>query len=169
MGALASLWSLAQRVRVVAEPPARRAVVAPPPARPRPTLAATASRFEQIEQAVWAHWRPRVCAAVIAVLADEGAAARAAARPICCGQPMRRHDARPVAWLTWVGRVHVTVDRYRCRMCGIECRPLLDRLEVEPGRASGGLARQLALLGSVVPFPLAAALASPSWASAPTR
>jgi hypothetical protein len=38
---------------------------------------------------------------------------------------------------------------------------LLDRLEVEPGRPSGWLARQLALLGSVVPFPLAAALADP--------
>jgi hypothetical protein len=34
-------------------------------------------------------------------------------------------------------------------------------LEVEPGRPSGWLARQLALLGSVVPFPLAAALADP--------
>jgi hypothetical protein len=74
---------------------------------------------------------------------------------------MRRHDARPVSWLTWVGRVYVPVDRYRCRTCGAEDRPLLDRLEVEPGRPSGWLARQLALLGTVVPFPLAAALADP--------
>lgn len=161
MRALASLWSLAQQVRVVAETPPPREGVAPPPAPPRPTLAATPSRFEQLEQAVWARWRPQVCAAVIAALADEAAAARVAARPICCGQPMRRHDARPVSWLTWVGRVHVTVDRYRCRTCGTEGRPVLDRLEVEPGRPSGWLARQLALLGSVVPFALAADLAQP--------
>ena len=161
MRALASLWSLVQRVRVVTETPPRREVVAPSPAPLRPTLAASASRFEQIEQAVWARWRPQVWAAVVAALAEEAAAGRAAARPICCGRPLRRHDARSVSWLTWVGRVQVTVDRYRCRTCGTERRPLLDRLEVEPGRPSGWLARQLALLGSVVPFPLAAALADP--------
>jgi len=47
-----------------------------------------------------------------------------------------------VAWHTWVGRVHATVDRYRCRRtCGTERRVLLDQLEVEPGRPSGWLAR----------------------------
>lgn len=127
----------------------------------RPPLAAGASRFEQIEQAVWARLRPAVCAAVTAALAEEATAVRTRARPICCGHPMRRHDARPVSWWTWVGRVQITVDRYRCRTCGTERRPVLDVLEVEPGRPSGWLARQLALLGSVVPFPLAAELAWP--------
>ncbi len=161
MRAWTSLWTLAQRVRVVAEP----VVAAPPVPRPappvRPTMAATATRFEQIEQAVWAQMRPAVCAAVTAALADEAAALRTAARPICCGQPMRRHEARAVSWLTWVGQVRATVDRYRCRTCGTDVRPLFDRLEVEPGRPSGRLARQLALLGSVVPFTLAADLAGP--------
>ena len=161
MSALASLWSLVQRVRVVAEPPPRSASVAPPPAPTRPTLAVAPSRFEQIEQAVWARWRPQVCAAVTAALVEEATTLRAGVRPLCCGQPMRRHDTRAVSWLTWVGRVQVPVDRYRCRTCRQDRRPLLDRLEVEPGRASGGLTRQLALLGTVVPFTLAADLAWP--------
>jgi hypothetical protein len=168
MRALASLWSLARRVRVVADalPPRD---VAPAPEAQRPALAATPSRFEQIEQAVWARWRPQVCAAVVAALAEEVAAVRTAARPICCGQPMRRHAARPVSWLTWVGRVHVTVDRYRCRTGRRARRPVLDRLEVEPGRPSGWLARQLALLGTVVPFRSRRPWPTRSWASAPTR
>ena len=161
MAVLGSLWGLAQRVRVAPEPVPRSARVAPPAPLARPTLPATAPRFEQLEQAVWARYRPVVCAAVSAALADEAAAQRAAARPVCCGHPMRRHDARAVTWQTWVGRVHATVDRYRCRQCGAEQRPLLDVLGVEPGRLSGWLARHLALLGSVVPYTLAAELAAP--------
>ena len=105
--------------------------------------------------------RPQVCAAVTAALADEATAQRASARPVCCGQPMRRHAARAVSWLPWVGGVRGSVERDRCRTCGQACRPLLDRLEVEPGRPSGWLARRVALLGSVVPFTLAAELAEP--------
>ena len=161
MRGLTSLWDLARRVRVVAEPVVPLVPVAVPAPPARPVLAATASRFEQLEQAVWARMRPQVCAAVTAALADEAATQRATARPVCCGQPMRRHDARAVSWLTWVGGVTVTVDRYRCRTCGAACRPLLAWLEVEPGRPSGWLARRLALLGSVVPFALAADLAGP--------
>ena len=161
MGAMRSLWGLVQRARVAPEPLPHPDRVAPPSPPVRPTLAATATRFEQLEQAVWAQYRPVMCAAVSAALADEAAAQRAAARAICCGRPMRRHDARGVTWQTWVGRVHVTVDRYRCRQCGAEQRPLLDRLGVEPGRLSGWLARQLALLGTVVPYTLAADLAAP--------
>lgn len=161
MGVRQSLWGLAQRVRVAPEPVARPAPVAPPAAPVWPTLAATATRFEAIEQAVWARYRPVVCAAVSAALADEAAAQRAQGQAICCGQPMSRHDGRPVSWRTWVGGVQVMVDRYRCRQCGAEQRPLLKVLGVEPGRLSGGLARQLALLGSVVPYALAAELAAP--------
>jgi len=161
MATLTSLWSLVQRVRVVSASAPPPAPVPPRPPPAYPTLAPTATRFEQIEQAVWARLRPTVGAAITAALAEEAAAQRAAAHPICCGQRMRRHDARAVTWLTWVGRVQVTVDRCRCRQCGRERRPLLDRLEVEPGRPSGWLARQLALLGSVVPYALAAELARP--------
>jgi hypothetical protein len=161
MGVLRSLWGLAHRVRVAPESVPRPDRIAPPAPPVHPTLPATATRFEQIEQTVWARHRPVVCAAVSGALADEAAAQRAEARPICCGHPMRRHDARAVTWQTWVGRVHVTVDRYRCRQCGAERRPLLDILGVEPGRLSGWLARHLALLGSVVPYALAAELAAP--------
>jgi hypothetical protein len=51
------------------------------------------------------------------------------------------------------------VSRYRCPPCRYECRPLLDLLGVEPGRISGALARLLALLATVAPYPLAARLA----------
>jgi hypothetical protein len=84
------------------------------------------------------------------------------AAPSCsgCGQPMGYHDARRVSWLARFGRLQASVARYRCPACKRECRPLLDRLGVEPGRISGSLARVLALLGTVVPsYTLAARLA----------
>jgi hypothetical protein len=48
---------------------------------------------------------------------------------------------------------------YRWPPCRYECRPLLDLLDVEPGRISGALARLLALLATVAPYPLAARVA----------
>ena len=64
------MWGLAQRVRVAPEPVLRPNRGAPPAPPVRPTLAATATRFEQLEQAVWARYRPVVCAAVRAALAE---------------------------------------------------------------------------------------------------
>jgi len=55
--------------------------------------------------------------------------------------------------------LHAAVSRYRCSPCHYECRPLLDLLGVEPSRISGALARLLALLATVAPYPLAARLA----------
>jgi hypothetical protein len=49
--------------------------------------------------------------------------------------------------------------RYRCRPCQQNRRPLLEVLGVEPGRISGSLARLLAVLAVVAPYPLAAQLA----------
>src|SRR5204863_9066036 len=57
------------------------------------------------------------------------------------------------------GHLHASVARYRCPACKDECRPLLDLLGVEPGRICGSLARLLALLAVVAPYPLAARLA----------
>ena len=74
---------------------------------------------------------------------------------------MRRHDRRPVRWLTWVGEVRADVTRYRCATCRAERRPLLETLEVELGQPSGWLARQLGVLGCVASYPLAAQLAGP--------
>lgn len=81
--------------------------------------------------------------------------------PACaqCRQPMKRHDTETVSWVARFGTLHASVARYRCPGCHNELRPLLDRLGVEPGRISGSLARLLALLTAVAPYPLAAALA----------
>jgi len=81
--------------------------------------------------------------------------------PICsqCGQPMKGHDTETVSWVARFGGLHASVARYRCPACHDERRPLLDLLGVEPGRISGSLARLLALLAVVAPYPLAAALA----------
>ena len=81
--------------------------------------------------------------------------------PACsrCNQPMKRHDTATVSWKARFGRLHASVARYRCPNCQEERRPLLDLLGVEPGRISGSLARLLALLAVVAPYPLAAQLA----------
>ena len=92
---------------------------------------------------------------------DAVAMAARGTAPSCthCGQPMRCQDTRPVSWLARAGRLQAPVSRYRCPPCRYECRPLLDLLGVEPGRISGALARLLALLATVAPYPLAARLA----------
>jgi hypothetical protein len=64
-----------------------------------------------------------------------------------------------VSWWARFGRLRTRVARYRCPACHGECRPLLDLLGVEPGRISGSLARLLALLAAIAPYPLAARLA----------
>jgi hypothetical protein len=115
----------------------------------------------QLERDVWDRFRPQVRDAGQAALDARATAEATHARPICCGQPMRRHDCRPVPWLTWVGVVRASVTRYRCADCRAERRPLLDTLEVEPGQPSGWLARPLGLLGCVASYPLAAQLAGP--------
>jgi len=160
---LPTIRELIARVRVAPEPDAPvRAPAAPSPAPPvRPQWAAQASGFVQLERDVWDRWRPQVRGAVQAALDALATAEATHARPICCGQPMRRHDCRPVHWLTWVGDVRASVTRYRCAGCRAERRPLLETLEVEPGQPSGWLARQLGLLGCVASYPLAAQLAGP--------
>jgi hypothetical protein len=79
-------------------------------------------------------------------------------KPVCCGQAMRHHDTPRQRWRTWVGFVSARCWRYRCKLCGAERYPLLEWLGVEPGQASGLLARLLGLLGCVAPYPLAAEL-----------
>ena len=164
MRGLLSLRSLIARVRVaperlVARPPMPAERPRAPPTRPR--LADHASRFVQLERDVWDRFRPQVRDAVQAALDSLATVEETAARPLCCGQPMRRHDCRSVQWLTWVGAVRAQVVRYRCAGCRMERRPLLATLEVEPGQPSGWLARQLGLLGCVASYPLAAQLAGP--------
>ena len=129
-----------------------------PPARP--ALAADLPRFLLLEREVEIEYRPQMLAALQSKVDAVADAARGTA-PACphCGQPMRCQDTRPVSRLARRGRLHAPVSRYRRPPCRCECRPLLDLLGVEPGRISGALARWLALLATVAPYPLAARLA----------
>jgi hypothetical protein len=126
----------------------------------RPVLAEQASQFILLERAVEEEFRPLILAEL--QLRVEAVAKTAdAAAPNCpgCGQPMRRKDTRPVSWIARVGRLRVPVTRYRCAPCRIQRRPLLEQLGVEAGRICGALARWLAILAVVAPYPLAAQLA----------
>lgn len=114
----------------------------------------------RLEREVEDEYRPQMLEALqrkvnaVAESAEETA-------PSCsqCGQPMDRHDRRQVSWRARFGRLRAAVTRYRCKPCRQERRPLLDLLGVEPGRLCGSLARLLALLAAVAPYPLAARLA----------
>jgi len=126
----------------------------------RPELAEQASQFMLLERAVEEEFRPRMRAELqrrVEVMAETAQAVA----PECprCGQLMRRQDTRSVSWLARFGRLQARVTRYRCASCRVQCRPLLDALGVEPGRISGSMARLLALLAVVAPYPLAARLA----------
>jgi len=126
----------------------------------RPVLADAPPCFLVLERDVEIEFRPQMLAALQSKVDAVADAARSTV-PSCphCGQPMRCQDTRPVSWLARCGCLHAPVSRYRCPPCRYECRPLLDLLGVEPGRISGALARLLALLATVVPYPLAARLA----------
>ena len=142
----------------MAEPRLACPVPAPPPVRP--SLSDQPSRFILLEREVEQEYRPQMLARLqqkVDAVAEQ-AQARA---PVCgqCGRCMSYHDRRTVTWLACWGRLHASVARYRCRLCQQEQRPLLDLLDVEPGRICGSLARLLALLAAVAPYELAARLA----------
>ncbi len=129
-----------------------------PPARP--VLAEDPPGFLLLEREVEIEFRPQMLTALQSKV-DAVADAARATPPSCphCGRPMRCQETRTVSWLARAGRLQAPVSRYRCPPCRYECRPLLDLLGVEPGRISGALARLLALLAAVAPYPLAARLA----------
>jgi transposase-like protein len=131
-----------------------------PIASKRPVIAEEASKFILLERAVEEEFRPLILAELQHRVEAVAETAEAVA-PDCprCGKPMRRKDTRPVSWIARVGRLRVPVTRYRCKPCGTQRRPLLEQLGVEAGRICGSLARRLALLAIVAPYPLAAQLA----------
>jgi hypothetical protein len=135
----------------------REAQIAPPV---RPVLADGPSEFLLMERAVEDEFRLRMLKE-LQCRVDALAEARRGDSPAGthCGQAMICQDVRPVSWWARFGRLRTRVPRYRCPVCHSERRPLLDRLGVEPGRISGSLARLLALLAAVAPYPLAARLA----------
>src|SRR6266702_3256803 len=126
----------------------------------RPELAEQASQFMQLERAVEQEYRPLMLAELQRRVAAVAQTTQAT-EPACprCGQTMHRKDTRRVWWLARFGRLSAQVSRFVCRACHMQSRPLLDLLGVEPGRISGSLARLLALLAAVAPYPLAARLA----------
>ena len=126
----------------------------------RPWLADHPSQFLLLERAVEDEYRPRMLKE-LQCRVDALAESARASSPACagCGRQMVCQDVRPVSWVARFGRLRTRVARYRCPACHGECRPLLDLLGVEPGRISGSLARLLALLAAVAPYPLAARLA----------
>ena len=113
----------------------------------------------QLEQGVLERFRAQMCQALQDQLDALTAAEGQASKPICCGKPMSYHDRRSVPCQAWMGSIRVMCRRYRCKICGRECRPLLEQLGVEPGRPSGLLARLLGLLGCVASYSLAAEMA----------
>jgi hypothetical protein len=126
----------------------------------RPWLADHPSQFLLLERAVEDEYRPQMLKELQRRVDALGESARLSCPPCAgCGQQMVCQDVRPVSWLARFGRLRTRVARYRCPACHGECRPLLDLLGVEPGRISGSLARLLALLAVVAPYPLAARLA----------
>src|ERR1700681_671392 len=126
----------------------------------RPLLADHRSQFLLLERAVEDEYRPRMLKE-LQCRVDALAESARASSPACagCGRQMVYQDVRPVSWVARFGRLRTRVARYRCPACHDEGRPLLDLLGVEPGRISGSLARLLALLAAIAPYPLAARLA----------
>src|ERR1700686_4011072 len=126
----------------------------------RPWLADHPSQFLLLERAVENEYRPQMLKE-LQCRVDALAESARATSPDCagCGRQMVYQDVRPVSWVARFGRLRTRVARYRCPACHGECRPLLDLLGVEPERISGSLARLLALLAAVAPYPLAARLA----------
>jgi hypothetical protein len=117
-------------------------------------------RFLLLEREVELEYRPLMLSTLqrkVNAVAEE----TQSTLPTCprCGRTMRCQDTRDVSWFSRCGCLHAAVSRYRCPPCRYESRPLLDVLGVEPGRISGALARLLALLATVAPYPLAARLA----------
>jgi hypothetical protein len=114
----------------------------------------------QLEREVEREFQLRLLAAlqekVNAVAEETHSTIRSCSR---CGRTMGVHDDRTVSWVARFGRLHARVWHYRCPNCRDECRPLLGVWGVEPGRISGSLARLLALLAVVAPYPLASRLA----------
>src|ERR1700674_3834437 len=126
----------------------------------RPWLADHPSQFLLLERAVENEYRPRMLKE-LQCRVDALAESARASSPACagCGRQMVCQDVRPVSWVARFGRLRTRVARYRCPACHDECRRLPDLLGVEPGRISGSLARLLAVLAVVAPYPLAARLA----------
>jgi hypothetical protein len=133
-------------------------IALPPPQRP--VLTEQPSKFILLEREAEEEYRGLILASLQGKV--EAVAEVVESQPprcVHCQLPMGHQDRRTVGWLARCGRLRVQVNRYRCRRCRAERRPLLEELGVEPGRICGALARLLAVLAVVAPYELAARLA----------
>lgn len=78
----------------------------------------------------------------------------------CCANTMENRGRKKSSFRSIFGLIVLFPATFWCPICKRRVRPLLDTLGVEPGRITGSLARLLAILGVIVPFELAARLAS---------
>ena len=133
----------------------------PGPVPEHPTLPPEPPRFLQMERQVVADFRPQMLGELSRRVEVETEQLRRQP-PICpkagCGRTMHRRGSTSTTQLTLCGLLTIRADTFRCEPCKTRVRPLFDRLGIESGRISGGLARLMALLGVVVPYELAAQL-----------
>lgn len=106
-------------------------------------------------------FRPLMRARLQDKIEAEQAAMRGTARTCSeCGRKMESRGCKPSLLRSKFGVLKPRVPVYRCRPCRRQVRPLWERLGIEAGRFTGALSRLLALLGVVVPYELAAHLAT---------
>lgn len=77
-----------------------------------------------------------------------------------CEQAMENRGRKSKSFLGLFGKIELSCSTYRCRPCKERRCPVQEALGIEVGQLSGTLARLLALLAVVVPYALAARLAS---------
>jgi hypothetical protein len=147
---------LARRKRKYVPP---RAHVAPPPAE-KPKLLDEIPLLIRLEREVAEEFRPLMLQRLSDRVSQEEQGLRDAGAPRCCncGRAMDSRGRRSWSFICRFGKVVAHSAAYRCKPCRKQVRPLQDRLGVEPGRISGALARLVALVGVVVPYPLASEL-----------
>lgn len=114
----------------------------------------------RLEREVENEFRPQMRARLEERIAHEGERLAASATPVCecCGASMRSRGCKRSKIITRFGEVAVVDSAYRCKPCRKFVRPLVRHLGAEVGRISGSLARLVALVGVVVPYPLASQL-----------
>ena len=114
----------------------------------------------RLEREVEEEFRPQLLARLQERIQQEGERCAETGSPHCeaCGKVMESRGWRPLSFICRFGKVQTEERGFRCSPCRNQRHPLREALGVEPGRLSGSLARLVALLGVIVPYPLASRL-----------